>query len=83
MRTFTDRVDKEEGWVPPVVGVLLHCLLHPPACTLFLNSSVPSCFGFNKYFDGVRAGFGTLCQCEARVRGNIHSLFLSDLISFL
>lgn len=43
---------------------------------LFLNSSVPSCFDFNKYFDGVRAGFGTLHWCEARVRGITPSLFL-------
>lgn len=49
---------------------------------LFPDSSVPSCFHFNKYFDGVRAGFGTLRQCEASVGGNVHSLFLSDLISF-
>lgn len=45
---------------------------------LFLNSSVPSCFDFNKYFDGVRAGFGTLHWCEARVGGITHSLFLCD-----
>lgn len=37
----------------------LLALPHPPICTLIClpNSSVPSCFGFNKYFDGVWAGF--------------------------
>lgn len=74
VRAFTDRVDRRVG-----VGFLL-CLECPPLSSppsnlhfdLFLNSSVPSCFDFNKYFDGVRAGFGTLHWCEARVGGITH-----------
>lgn len=48
------------GWSAPLLS-------SPPSSLhfdLFPNSSVPSCFDFNKCFDGVRAGFETLRQPE-------------------
>lgn len=62
-------------WVPPVVGAL-HCPSHWPVCTLvyFLTVLFPPALIFNKYFDGVRLGWGL---CEASVGGNVHSLYLT------
>ena len=46
----------------------LVALPHPPICTLIClpNRSVPSCFGFNKYFDGVWAGYWDCAGSKSR-----------------
>lgn len=72
---------------------LLHFSLcpHPPICTLIClrNSSVPSCFGFNKYFDGVWAGFwdsvlGTnLGVGEVNIAGKIPVLYFPSSCPYL
>lgn len=77
---------------PPSTPLL--ALPHPQICTLIClpYSSVPSCFGFNKYLDGVWARFwdyvlGTnLGVGEVKIAGKMPGLYFpsppSCLVSF-
>lgn len=77
----------QEGWVCvlPMAGVLLCCPPHPPVCTLicFLTVLFPPALILINVLMVLGLGLKlSASQREASVGGNVHSLFLSDLISF-